>query len=325
MTSLEIVNSPTTQPENNPETQLTNQIQALTLTSPEKKQDAQLINQMHTLTLTPPEKKPYMVLSWNVDCYTNDIHLWLSGLIQGSQPDVIFLSETKKKEEDLAPLLGSFTDYNVIINAHDPAKWHGVAMLIRKDHSYQELPVQMNIPTRSDSKGSEAAKGRIIIICLNKELFIVGSYTPNSGRSDKVKLDYRTKTWDPTFFNLLELLRASGPTMWVGDINVALDDIDVSNPKTMCKYAGFTPEERANFRSLLNTGNWIDVWRHQHPTERKYTWCGSPPRPDYGLRLDNIVVSKSLLPNMMNCFTISDGVPLSADHIMVGAYVKRKS
>lgn len=278
-----------------------------------------------TLTIIPPEKKPYMVLSWNVDCYTYDIHLWLSSLIQGSHPDVIFLSETKKKEKDLAPLLEAFTDYNVIINTHDPARWHGVAMLIRKDHSYRQIPVRMNIPTRSDSKDTEASTGRIIIICLNKELYIVGSYTPNSGRGDKIKLDYRTKTWDPTFFNILDQLRSFGPTMWIGDINVALDDIDVSNPKIMCKYAGFTPEERANFRSLLETGNWIDLWRYQHPTDRMYTWCGAPPRPNYGLRLDNIVVSKSLLPSMMNTFTIKDGVPLSSDHIVIGAYVKRKT
>lgn len=268
------------------------------------------------------EKKPYVVLSWNVDCYSNDVHMWLLSLVNTSRPDVIFLSETKKKTEDLALLFSAFTDYNVIINAHDPPKWHGVAMLIRKDHSYQQIPIQMNIPTRSDSKGTEAATGRLIAICLNKQMYIIGSYTPNSGRSDQIKLHYRTKIWDPAFFNLLDQFRASGPTMWLGDINVALDDIDVSNPKTMCKYAGFTPEERANFRSLLQTGNWIDIWRHQHPNERTYTWCGAPPRPNYGLRLDNIVVSKSLLPNMMSTFVISDGVPVSADHIMVGAYIK---
>lgn len=113
-----------------------------------------------------------------------------------------------------------------------------------------------------------------------------------------------------------------GPTMWIGDINVALDDIDVSNPKQMSKYAGFTPEERKNFRSFLQSGNWIDIWRHQHPDEILYTWCGAPPRPNYGLRLDNIVISKSLLPNIMSTFAISDTVPVSADHIIVGAYVK---
>lgn len=264
---------------------------------------------------------PCMILSWNVDKYTDDIHTWLLSLAERSRPDVIFLSETKKSTSDLTFYFNLFKEYNYIINAHEPARWHGVAMLIRKDHSYQQIPVQMNISTRSDSKSNEAGLGRIIVVCLDSKMYLVGTYTPNSGRQDQIKLDYRTKIWDPVFFKLLERLRESGPVMWVGDINVALDDIDVSNPKTMCKYAGFTLEERANFRHLLSTGYWIDCWRQQHPTERKYTWCGAPPRPNYGLRLDNIIVSSSLQPRVANTFMISDTVPLSADHIVVGAYV----
>jgi exodeoxyribonuclease-3 len=200
---------------------------------------------------------------------------------------------------------------------------HGVVMLIRKDHSFQHIPVQMNITPRADTKTAEAATGRIILILLNKQLYLVGTYTPNSGRGDAVKLQYRTQMWDPTFFKLLDQLRSNGPTMWIGDINVALDEIDVSNPKTMCKYAGFIQEERNNFRSLLSTGNWIDIWRQQHPTDKVYTWCGNPPRPNYGLRLDNIIVSQSLVSNILNTFMLSE-CPISADHIPVGCYVKFK-
>lgn len=264
-------------------------------------------------------KRTYMILSWNVDGYTDDIHVWLLSLAKTSRPDIIFLSETKKKRENLEVLFTAYTEYNVIINAHIPANLHGVVMLIRKDHSYENIPTQMNIASRSDTKTSEAATGRVILINLNKLLYIIGSYTPNSGRSDPVKLHYRTHIWDPAFFNLLNQLNENGPTMWVGDINVALDEIDVSNHKTMCKYAGFTEGERSNFRSILNTGNWIDIWRYQHPTDRIYTWCGNPPRPDYGLRLDNIIISQSLVPTILDTFMVSE-CPISADHIMIGCY-----
>jgi exodeoxyribonuclease III len=241
-------------------------------------------------------------------------------LAQRDRPDLIFLSETKKRYDELTVRFNAFTEYNVIINVHDPARWHGVAMLIRKDHSYEHIPVKMNIPVRKDSRDTEAGTGRVIIIKFNNQMYVIGSYTPNSGNGDSVKLEYRTKTWDPSFALLLEQLRNNGPTIWIGDINVALNDIDLSNPKTMSKCAGFTPEERANFRALLETGDWIDIWRHQHPTERVYTWCGAPPRPNYGLRLDNIVVSKSILPNMVSSFMLS-GCPISADHIPVGAWI----
>lgn len=266
-------------------------------------------------------QKPYLIMSWNVDGYSADIHTWLLNLVTTVQPDVIFLSETKRSADTLAGQFAQFTNYNAVINAHVPAQMHGVVMLIRKEHTYEQIQIAMNIVARKDTKVTEAATGRVITIRLNQQLYIIGSYTPNSGRSDPVKLNYRTQHWDPAFFQLLELLRSQGPTVWVGDINVALDDIDVSNPKSMKGYAGFTAEERANFRAVLSTGNWIDIWRQQHPTDRVYTWCGAPPRPNYGLRLDNIVVSKSLVDNMMNTFMITE-CPMSADHIPVCAYIR---
>jgi len=273
------------------------------------------IKSKHDITL----EKTYTVLSWNINGYSNDIHTWLLLLAQSSRPDIIFLSETKKKPEDLTQFFNCFTEYNYIINSHCPTNLHGVAMLIRKDHTYDNIPITMNISPRSDTKTTEASCGRLILINLNKSVYILGSYTPNSGRSDAVKYNYRTNIWDPAFFLLLEQLRNIGPVMWIGDINVALDDIDVSNPKTMCRYAGFTPQERDNFKSLLNTGNWLDIWRYQHPTDKLYTWCGNPPRANYGLRLDNIIISSPLLSKIVNTFSISE-CPLSADHIPIGIH-----
>lgn len=263
--------------------------------------------------------RKYTIISWNVNGYSDDIHKWLLTLAQTHRPDVIFLSETKKKREQLLQLFQAFTEYTSIINSHNPAKWHGVAMLIRKDHTYQEVSISMNIPVRKDCHDKEAATGRVIVIHLNQEMYVVGSYTPNSGRSDPDKLVYRTEVWDPAFAHILDILKSSGPTVWIGDINVALDDIDVSNPKAMKKYAGFTLEERENLRKLLGTGDWIDIWRQQNPNEPLYTWRSYAS----GMRLDNIIVSKSLLPSMLNAFSIT-GSPTSADHIPIGVYIARR-
>jgi exodeoxyribonuclease-3 len=261
------------------------------------------------------------VISWNVDGYNDESHNYLSSLIQTSRPDVVFLSETKKKKDNLIPFFDTFTEYNYIINSHDPSKYHGVAMLIRKDNSHEPFDIVMNIPVRKDSHSKEAATGRIIAIRLNDKINIIGSYTPNSGRSDQEKLDYRVKIWDPAFTYVLEILRNQGPTMWIGDINVALNDIDVSNPKTMKKYAGFTPEERANLNSLLCAGNWIDIWRHQNPDKVEYTWLGYPHRANHGMRLDNIIVSSSLLPSMLNSYILSGSN--SSDHAPIGVYIEK--
>lgn len=262
----------------------------------------------------------YIIISWNVDGYSYEIHTWLMNLVQTNKPDIIFLGETKKKREDLIPFFNLLTDYNVIISVHIPSNWHGVAMLIRKDHSYEQLQVTMGIPTRKDSKDPEAATGRVIAIRLNNKINIIGSYTPNSGRSDPEKLNYRTQIWDPAFAYILEILRKSGPTLWMGDINVALNDIDVSSPKSMKSWSGFTPQERANLNSLLCSGNLVDVWRHQNPNKSEYTWVSYSRKPNYGMRLDNIIVSDSLLPNTLNSFILSQG-PISSDHVPIGVYI----
>lgn len=267
-----------------------------------------------------------MIVSWNVDGYTKDIHEWLKLLITVSHPDVIFLSETKKSITELTSMLNELTDYHIIINAHIPCNWHGVVMLINKKHQYEQIVVKMGIPTRKDTKCDEAATGRVIVVKINdtsgdrQGLYIVGSYTPNSGRSELNKLDYRVKVWDPAFQQLLEQYRRLGPTVWMGDINVALDPIDVSNPKSMARYAGFTPQERANFKHLLDSGEWIDIWRQQNPADKLYTWRGYNNKKDYGMRLDNIVISKSLLNRVKNAFVVGNS-PQTSDHVPIGLYV----
>lgn len=274
-----------------------------------------------TLNIVQPQQDPYplTILSWNVNGYTVGIHEWLFGLIQRSRIDIIFLSETKKRPEELNLQFAAFTDYNVIINAHEPARYHGVVMLIRKEHQYVRIPIQMGIAPRSDTKVPEAATGRVIAIQMNGMNFI-GSYTPNSGGAlDETKLAYRVRTWDPAFATILDQLRANAPTIWMGDINVAPTDLDVSSTKAMKAWAGVTPQERANFAALIGSGNWIDIWRYQHPQQRGYSWVGNTRRPNYGMRLDNILISTPLLERIAQTFLLSE-CPIS-DHIPVGAQI----
>ena len=265
------------------------------------------------LVVQPPSHK---IISWNVNGYRDIIHLWLKDYIMKSKPDVIFLSETKKNEEFLRFKFAEFTDYECIINSHVPWKWHGVAMLIRKTNTYQHIPIAMNIPVRNDNQTVEAATGRIIAILLNEQMYLIGSYTPNSGRADVQKLTYRVQTWDTAFVALLDMFRNAGPTIWIGDINVALDDIDVSNPKAMKSYAGFTVQERHNLRQLLNSGNWVDIWRYQHPHDKMYTWRGTADPNTYGMRLDNIIMTANLIPSVQQSHMITN-CPIAADHIPV--------
>jgi exodeoxyribonuclease III len=99
---------------------------------------------------------------------------------------------------------------------------------------------------------------------------LVVCYTPNSGDHLK-RLEYRTKVWDPDFRTFVGDLKRRKPTIIAGDLNVAHQDIDVYDPHGKERYACFTPEERGNFRELLEDG-WTDTFRHLHPNETKFSY-----------------------------------------------------
>lgn len=291
------------------------------------------VTQTKPLTLniiSPYVSKPtYCFISWNVDRYNRPIHDWLKNLLITNHPDVVFLSETKSSEDNLKAYFAEFVEYNYIINAHNPTHHHGVAALIRKDHNYVPFAVNMNIPARQDTKDGDATMGRLIAFQLDDDFIVVGTYVPNSGvgRPDNhrvSKFDYRIRIWDPALQTLLNSFQAIKPTIWLGDINVAATELDVSNPKTMCKVSGYTPQERHSFAQFVTAGNWVDIWRSQHPNAREYTWVSYKRRNGYGMRLDSIIVSSSLWNKeicRINSTFMIPNCELDTDHIPVGAYI----
>lgn len=257
----------------------------------------------------------YSLFSWNVNSYMDNRHIWLLNYITKNKPDVIFLSETKKNETHLKQLFDQFTDYNYVINTHNPTHWHGVAMLINKRHTFQRLDITLDINVRSDNKSNDPCLGRVIGILINNKINIIGTYIPNSGNNDNVKYNYRTNIWDKAFYDLLSSF-SQKQTVWLGDINVALTEDDVSNVRIMCKYAGFTLKERENFYRFLVNNNWIDVWRYRNHYDKIYTWHGTKNPLEYGMRLDNILVTSNIIKGIKNASfivtNISDHIPVCA-------------
>lgn len=260
--------------------------------------------------------REYSIFAWNVNIYNNRIHTWLLAYMAAHTPDIVVLSETKATEPILDTYLDQYPGYNYIVNAHSPANFHGVAMLVKADIAAVTRPVILNIPPRRDTKSDDPANGRVICCEIDNKFLVVGTYVPNSGViPDPIKFDYRINIWDPAFSTYLNTCAASLPTLLVGDINVAQTDLDVSNPKTMIRYAGSRPAERASFSQFLQTG-WVDVWRRDHPQEKGYTWISYNVRAGHGMRLDNIVASNSLAARVSSTvigpfITVSDHIPIS--------------
>jgi exodeoxyribonuclease-3 len=126
------------------------------------------------------------------------------------------------------------------------------------------------------------------------DFYLVTVYTPNS-QDGLRRLDYRME-WEDAFLAYLQALDAKKPVVVCGDMNVAHQEIDLKNPKTNRRNAGFTDEERAKFSHLLASG-FTDTFRLLHPDEIKYSWWSyrfKAREKNAGWRIDYFLVSDRL-------------------------------
>ena len=143
-------------------------------------------------------------------------------------------------------------------------------------------------------------------------------YQPNSQRG-LTRLDYRTQEWDPAFLGYLKKLGKKGkPVVFCGDLNVAHAEIDLTNPKTNRRNAGFTNEERGNFSKVLAAG-FVDTFREFEKGPGHYSWWSQMMNcraRNIGWRVDYFVASEKLRPALKRAW-ISPEV-MGSDHCPVG-------
>lgn len=155
-------------------------------------------------------------------------------------------------------------------------------------------------------------EGRVITLEF-ENFYMVTVYTPNSQR-ELTRLEYRMK-WEDDFRNFLNDLRKNKPVVVTGDMNVAHKEIDLKNPKTNRKNAGFTDEERQKMTELLDSG-FIDTFRYFYPdVEQKYSWWSymfKSREKNAGWRIDYFLASKELEDRLISA-EIHDKV-LGSDH-----------
>ena len=159
-------------------------------------------------------------------------------------------------------------------------------------------------------------EGRVITLEF-KEFYLVNCYTPNSGR-ELARLDYRME-WEEAFRNYLKELDKIKPVILCGDLNVAHKEIDLKNPKTNRKNAGFTDEERNKMTIVLDNG-FTDTFRYLHPDEENaYTWwsyMGHAREKNIGWRIDYFIVSNRFAKNIKDAFILPE--IMGSDHCPVG-------
>ncbi|HYC72969.1 MAG TPA: exodeoxyribonuclease III [Opitutaceae bacterium] len=246
------------------------------------------------------------LLSWNVNGVRAALKKGLLDWMAASDADAICLQETKAHPGDVQHVAWA-TGYT--------AHWYSA---LKKGYSGTVLftrPAPLKVTNGIGLPGHDD-EGRVIT-AEYENFFLVNVYQPNSQRG-LTRLAYRTQEWDPAFLKFLKKLEKKKPVVFCGDLNVAHTEIDLTNPKTNRRNAGFTDEERENFSALLKKG-FVDTFRVFEKGPGHYTWWSQMMNcraRNIGWRVDYFVVSEALTPRLKRAW-IEPHV-MGSDHCPVG-------
>jgi len=219
------------------------------------------------------------LISWNVNGLRACAKKGFFDFFEEVSADIFCLQETKMEEGQLEINL---EEYNIYFNSAEKKGYSGTAVFSKNT----PISVKLGIGIEEHDK-----EGRVIT-AEYPEFFLVNVYTPNSKR-ELLRLDYRM-VWEDAFKNYLLELDKIKPVIICGDLNVAHKEIDLKNPKTNTRNAGFTIEERDKMTTLLEAG-FTDTFRHLYPEKLDaYTWwsyMGRARENNTGWRIDYFLVS----------------------------------
>lgn len=222
------------------------------------------------------------LISWNVNGLRACLGKGFLDFFNAADADVVCLQETKMQREQAGLELPGYQQY---WNSAEKKGYSGTAVFTR----VPPLDVTYGI-----GMAEHDSEGRVITAEF-EPFYLVNCYTPNAQR-ELARLEYRMK-WEDDFRAYLLALDAKKPVVLCGDLNVAHQEIDLKNPKTNRRNAGFSDEERAKMTALLGSG-FVDTFRALYPDATgAYTWWSYLRRArdtNAGWRIDYFIVSERL-------------------------------
>ena len=220
-------------------------------------------------------------ISWNVNGLRACVQKDFEESFRTLDADFFCLQETKMQAGQLDLQFEGYTSY---WNYAEKKGYSGTAIYTR------HTPLSVTYGIGIDEHDHE---GRVITLEM-EDFYLVTCYTPNS-QDGLRRLDYRMK-WEDDFLLYIKGLDAKKPVIVCGDLNVAHEEIDLKNPKTNRKNAGFTDEERAKMTAFLGEG-FIDTFRTLHPDAPTYSWWSyrfKAREKNAGWRIDYFITSERL-------------------------------
>lgn len=246
------------------------------------------------------------MVSWNVNGLRACVTKGFVDIFNKLDADIFCLQETKLQEGQIdLPLEGYYQYWNYA----EKKGYSGTAIFTKKE------PLAVTNGIGIDEHNTE---GRVITLEF-QDFFFVTCYTPNS-QNELKRLDYRMK-WEDDFREYLLRLNKKKPVILCGDLNVAHNEIDLKNPKTNRKNAGFSDEEREKMTTLLNSG-FTDSFRYLYPDkEGIYSWWSyrfNARKNNAGWRIDYFITSDSIKDKIIDSkihtdITGSDHCPVELD------------
>lgn len=248
------------------------------------------------------------LISWNVNGLRAAVNKGFDDFFKKENADIFCIQETKMQEDQLDENIKRiFKEYNSYWNSAEKKGYSGTAIFTKK----KPMNVTYGIGIEEHDK-----EGRVITLEF-ENFFMVNCYTPNAKR-ELERLDYRM-VWEDEFRKYLLKLNESKPVVMCGDLNVAHEEIDLKNPKTNRRNAGFTDEERGKMTELLNAG-FTDTFRYLYPDKPDmYTWWSymfKAREKNAGWRIDYFIVSKSIENKIKESYIYSE--IMGSDHCPVG-------
>lgn len=249
------------------------------------------------------ERIEMKMISWNVNGLRAAVGKGFLDYFKEADADIFSIQETKLQEGQIdLPTEG----YHQYWNYAEKKGYSGVAVFTK------EKPISVSYGLGIEEHDKE---GRVITLEFEK-FYHVTVYTPNS-QQENARLDYRM-TWDDAFRAYLQELDKKKPVIVCGDLNVAHTEIDLKNPSTNRRNAGFTDEERGKFTELLEAG-FVDTFRHFYPdVTGAYSWWSyrfNARKNNAGWRIDYYVVSERLRDALQDAKIHSD--IMGSDHCPV--------
>lgn len=244
----------------------------------------------------------------------------LDYLFETHDPDIFCINETKvsnRQDKTIMNIEEEYPQYKYKIwnNSQEKLGYSGVSIWCKR----KPKNIFYGLNMASSINESDEKEGRIITVEY-MGYFVVCVYTPNSGAQLK-RLDYRVNEWDKRFVQFVKNIQQnySKKIIITGDLNVAHHPIDIANPTSNKKNAGFTEQERKSFTNILEQCSLVDTFRYKYPTIKDiysfWSYRNQSRSKNIGWRVDYVLTTNTIVKKMKDVFILTD--IMGSDHAPV--------